>query len=122
MRIALLNNRYFMVGGTTRYLFNIERLLTERGHNVIPFSNRYEETVDTAYAHYFADPPGGRDASVYFRGAPMTLRRAWGLFSRGVYDLGVRKKLERMLSKEQIEMVYSVNICNFVQWPIWGSF
>lgn len=114
MKIALLNNQYFMVGGTTRYLFNVKRLLESYGNTVVPFSNRYPETVETEYAHYFPLPPGGKDATVFFGDAPMTWRRAWGLFVRGIYDWSVRRKLERMLRAESIDLVYSINICNFL--------
>lgn len=113
MRIALLNNRYFMVGGTTRYLFKIRELLESRGHTVIPFSNLYSETVDTPYARYFVNPPGGVNAP-FFGDAPMTPRRALALAKRGTYDPAVRRALVRLIDEERIDIVYSINICNFL--------
>lgn len=113
MRIGLVNNRYFMIGGTTRYLFNVQALLESRGHQVIPFSNRYPETVDTPYAAHFVDPPGDPTAA-RFGQSELGPRRAWSLFERGLYSRSVRRQFERVIDEQELDIVYSVNICNFI--------
>ena len=113
MRIALLNNRYFMVGGTTRYLFNVEALLREAGHTVVPFSNRYAQTVETPYSAHFVDPPGDPNAPFY-RQARLSLRAKWSLFVRGAYSHSVKRAFGRVLDEHDIDLAFSVNICNFL--------
>jgi len=112
VRIALVNNRWFMVGGTTRYLFNVKALLERHGHEILPFSNRYSRTVDAPTLEYFVDPPGGDD--VFFQQGSMTPARAWGLFRRSVYDTAVKRAFGRLLDERGADLVYSVNICNFL--------
>lgn len=113
LRIALVNNRWFMVGGTTRYLFNVQRMLEQAGHTVIPFSNRYPQSVANPYLDGFVDPPGDPNAA-FFGKAELTLARKWSLFTRGVYSPEVRRKLEALIDRHSIDLVYSINICNFL--------
>ena len=113
MRIGLVNNRYFMIGGTTRYVFNVQALLEEHGHEVVPFSNRYPETVDTPHVEHFVDPPGDPAAARY-KDARVGPRRAWSLFRRSLYSKEVRRALEGVIDRHRLDLVYSVNICNFL--------
>jgi len=113
VRIGLVNNRYFMIGGTTRYVFNVQALLEEHGHEVVPFSNRYPETVDTPHVEHFVDPPGDPAAARY-KDARVGPRRAWSLFRRSLYSKEVRRALEGVIDRHRLDLVYSVNICNFL--------
>lgn len=113
LRIALVNNRWFMVGGTTRYLFNVQRMLEQAGHTVVPFSNRYPQSLDTPHIDGFVDPPGDPNAA-FFGKAELNLARKWSLFTRGVYSFEVKRKLEALIDRHAIDLVYSVNICNFL--------
>lgn len=113
MRVSLINNRYFMVSGATRYLLNIEQLLRDAGHVTIPFSNRYGETISNDYEKYFVNPPGGVDAP-FFEDAELTLGRALALTVRGAYSLKVRAAFSRQLRECKPDLCYSINICNYI--------
>ncbi len=63
MRILLVNYRYFVSGGPEKYLFNIQKRLTDEGHEVIPFSVHSNRNVLTPYDRYFVEPIGGRDVT-----------------------------------------------------------
>ena len=54
MKILLVNYRYFISGGPEKYMFNIKRVLEEKGHEVIPFSVHSNRNVETEYSRYFA--------------------------------------------------------------------
>jgi len=47
MKILIANYRYFVSGGPERYMFNVIGALTDRGHDVIPFSIRYSQNNPT---------------------------------------------------------------------------
>ncbi len=113
LRIALVNNRWFMAGGTTRYLFNVKALLEEHGHTVVPFGNRYPQTDASIDTSSFVDPPGD-PAAPFFHQARLGTRERWSLFLRGVYSREVRRTFTQLLRTQRIDVVLSVNICNFL--------
>ena len=63
--ILLANYRYFISGGPERYLFNLEKELENRGHEVIPFSIDYLKNKPSPYSKYFVRPIGDRDQIYY---------------------------------------------------------
>jgi len=56
MKIILIHYRYYEASGPERYLFNISKVLKERGNEVIPFSLNYTENNDSEYSKYFPKP------------------------------------------------------------------
>ncbi|MBI4320991.1 MAG: glycosyltransferase family 4 protein [Chloroflexi bacterium] len=56
MRVLVGNKFYFELGGTERYVFQLEQMLRERGHEVIPFATRDPRNRDTAFERYFVEP------------------------------------------------------------------
>ncbi len=56
MKILIINHRYFISGGPERYLFNLNDLLEEKGHEVIPFSISYSANLQSDYEEYFVPP------------------------------------------------------------------
>ncbi len=59
MKILLVNNHYFNYRGADRYFFNIKSGLEKAGHTVVPFSFRYDATLETPYLSYFPEPITG---------------------------------------------------------------
>jgi glycosyltransferase involved in cell wall biosynthesis len=59
MKILMVNNHYFNYRGADRYYFNVMEGLERAGHQVIPFSFRYDATVETPYLRYFPEPITG---------------------------------------------------------------
>ena len=55
MKILIVNYAYFINGGPERYLFNIIGSLESYGHEVVPFSMRSKENINTEYGKYFVD-------------------------------------------------------------------
>jgi len=56
MKIVLLHVEYFVKGGAARYMFNIKKLLENKGHTVIPFSVQHDENEKSEYSKYFLSP------------------------------------------------------------------
>jgi glycosyltransferase involved in cell wall biosynthesis len=56
MKIIIVHYRFYESGGPETYLFNIIKLLSEKGHEIIPFSIDYPENKDSKYSKYFSKP------------------------------------------------------------------
>ena len=110
MKIVVLHNRYHLTSGPERYLFSLERLLTERGHEVVPFSVRYAQNRPSPHDRYFVPPPGGEDAR-YFRELRGPLARS-RLFSRSVYHAPSRRLLRGLLRDEHPDLAYVLIVAN----------
>jgi len=105
MRIILANYRYFVSGGPERYMFNVTDALTERGHEIIPFSIHYERNQPTSYSHYFVEPLGER-GEVYFREQRMTLKTIRRTLSRLFYAPDVEQAVTRLVSDTKPQIAY----------------
>lgn len=55
MRVINVGQNYHLRGGSDKYMFSLESLLRDRGHEVIPFASRQAANVETPWSTYF--PP-----------------------------------------------------------------
>lgn len=111
MRILLVNYRYFISGGPEKYMFNIKKMLEDKGHEVIPFSIHSNKNVETEYAKYFVEPIGDRDA-VYYDDCKKTPKVIWQMFSRSCYSLEVEKAIQREIRDVKPDLVYIIHFVN----------
>lgn len=105
MRILLCNYRYFVSGGPERYMFNVAGALADHGHDVIPFSIRYQQNQDTPYSGYFAEPLAAPD-QVYYREQDWTPRTTWRTVSRLFYARDVEKAVTRLAKDTNPQIAY----------------
>jgi glycosyltransferase involved in cell wall biosynthesis len=105
MKILLTNYRYFVSGGPERYLFNIAKGLTDRGHEVIPFSIRYSRNHPSPYSRYFVDPIGGED-EVYFREQKKTPRTIIKSLTRLFYARDVETSVSKLIKDTKPDTAY----------------
>tara|TARA_B100000768_G_scaffold156985_1_gene154804 strand:- start:1332 stop:2624 length:1293 start_codon:yes stop_codon:yes gene_type:complete len=56
MKIIIIHYRYYEAGGPERYLFNVMKMLSKKGHEVIPFSLDYPENKESKYSKFFPKP------------------------------------------------------------------
>lgn len=111
MNICIINYRYFVSGGPERYMFSIMEKLEEAGHRVVPFSFAYRDSVQTKYAEYFADPPGGPDAA-WFKDLKLSPAQKVGMLTQVIYNRDAKAKLKRLLREQEIDLVYGLQIVN----------
>ena len=55
MKILLINKFYYLSGGAERYVFEWERLLRSRGHDVMIFSMRHPENLLSRQERFFTE-------------------------------------------------------------------
>lgn len=111
MRILLVNYRYFLSGGPEKYMFNIKKMLEDRGHEVIPFSVHSNKNVETEYSRYFVEPIGSRDA-VYYDEYKKTPKVMWQLLTRSCYSLEVEKAIQKEIKDVKPDLVYIIHFVN----------
>lgn len=105
MKILIANYRYFVSGGPERYMFNVSDALTNRGHEVIPFSIRYSQNDSTPYERYFVSPLAGMD-QVYFRDHRFTPGVILKTLSRLFYAPEVEAAVTRLVEDTHPDLAY----------------
>jgi len=105
MRIILANYRYFVSGGPERYMFNVTYALTERGHEIIPFSIRYSKNSPSPYEEHFVAPPAEKD-QIYFRDQSFSPWVVLKTLSRLFYATDVEKAVQRLINDTQPDIAY----------------
>jgi glycosyltransferase involved in cell wall biosynthesis len=56
MRVVLLNNFYYLRGGSEKVFLDELEMLNALGHDAIPFSRRHEKNVYSEYSNFFPMP------------------------------------------------------------------
>jgi len=113
MNILLCNYRYFVSGGTERYLFNLTRILESKGHTVVPFSMQYKKNEPTPFSRYFALSPSGPD-HVQFDDSELRLSKKLRLFSALLYNQEAKRKIKTIIRQEKIDIVHTIQIVNYL--------
>lgn len=109
MRIAIVNYRYFIEGGPERYLFNISDILTQHGHEVIPFSIKNSRNAATPYEKYFLDSV---DDEVRFDKNTKSPSKILKSFSRMFYSFEAKRKFEIFLEETRPDIIYIIHYHN----------
>ncbi len=111
MKILIVNYRYFISGGPEKYMFNIKKLLEEKGHEVIPFSVHSNRNVESEYSRYFVEPIGGRNAT-YFDDVKKTPKSIWKMITRSCYSLEVKRAIQQEIRDVKPDLVYILHYVN----------
>lgn len=113
MRILLVNKFFYLRGGAERSFFETKRVLEARGHRVIPFSMQDERNRPTPYARYFVN-------KVEFN-KDHSLREKAEIVPRVIYFRQARKRLEKLLRREQPDVAHLHNIAHQISPSILDS-
>lgn len=99
MKILQINKFYYLKGGAERYFFDLQRLLQEKGHQVIPFAMKNERNVDTPYKQYFVSQIDIEKPRFSFRSA-----------GRIIYSFEAKRKIKELVAKERPDIAHIHNI------------
>jgi glycosyltransferase involved in cell wall biosynthesis len=105
MKIILANYRYFQSGGPERYMFNVTDALVKRGHEVIPFSIKYNKNITTPYSRYFVEPLGSRD-EITFKEHGKSLKTMGRTLQRLFYANDVYRAIKDIVVDTQPQIAY----------------
>ena len=113
MRILLVNKFYYLRGGAERSVFDTERMLRAEGHEVIPFAMSDERNRPSLRERYFVD-------KVEFN-REHSLREKLEIIPRVIYFRQARRRLERLLRREQVDLAHLHNIAHQISPSILDS-
>ena len=112
MKIILVNYRYFISGGSERYLFNVKALLEKNGHTVIPFSVKHKLNSCSEYDKYFISPLGKGDLTYFSESDKTSFNQIFKFFSRMFYSFEARKKFRKLIIDTNPDLVYVLQYQN----------
>lgn len=93
MKILLVNKFYYHRGGDCIYMFNLELLLKENGHEVAVFAMDYPDNLDTPWKKYF----------------PQNMTKLL-VFTRPFGSKEVKTKFKKLLDDFQPDVIHLNNI------------
>jgi len=104
MNVLAANKYYFVKGGAERYFFELQRILEEHGHSVIPFAMAGDRNEATPWSSYFVSHEPFED------GAPVLARL--GAAGRVLYSWEARRRIESLVDKARPDVAHLHNIAH----------
>ncbi len=97
LKILQINKFYYLRGGSERYLFELEKILKQAGHEAVPFSMKDERNQPSPYQKYFIEPMNLHRFS---------LKNIFKIF----YNWEAACNLEKLIKKEKPDLAHLHNI------------
>lgn len=103
MKIISAEKYYFITGGASRVFFETNKLLEDKGHQVIPFTGRYPENFKSPYEQYFVPRftllSGEENSKV-------SIYKYLKAFFDALYAFDVEKAVSRMIEDHHPDMAH----------------
>lgn len=106
MKILKAHKFYNIVGGSERYYFDLMKLLSSHGHQIIPFSMLNDNNVETPYKDYFVSHVDFDQSSLHH-----FLSNGPKILGRTIYSRESKRKIERLIrdTKPDIAHIHMVD-------------
>jgi glycosyltransferase involved in cell wall biosynthesis len=104
MKVLVANKYYFVKGGAERYLFELGRILEERGVATVPFAMEHEENEPSEHSDLFVSHESFDGA-----GGPLDGVRA---AARLLYSVEAKKKIEALVDRTRPDVGHLHNIAH----------
>lgn len=114
MKILILNHRFFHSGGPEQYMFNVTRLLQDRGHEVAHFSFANDNNEYSPFSGYFPISPYGGSEAVYYKDAGLNIFEKIGSAAKLFYNREVSVSLKKLISDFKPDVAYILQGFNFI--------
>jgi glycosyltransferase involved in cell wall biosynthesis len=101
MKIIQANKFYRLKGGAERYMFEVSKWLEEQGNEVVPFSMKHPDNVETPYLQYFVS---------YVQTQQVKVGGAFKTAGRMFYSLEARRKMASLIAHERPDLCHLHNI------------
>ena len=112
MKIVLAHKYFYRGGGTASYLFALMEQLRLRGHEPIPFTVAYEQTVPREHSEYYVSPPGGA-GNTHLR----DLHSPWAklkVMGRAIWSAEAYGKARRLARDLSPDVAYVHNLYSYM--------
>lgn len=102
MKILAANKFYYLKGGAERHFFNLNEMLKERGHKIIPFAMQDKRNIPSPYEKYFVS-----NVNLEKAGFSVNDTKAAG---RIIYSFEARRKINNLIDKYKPDIAHVHNI------------
>ncbi|MBN2183725.1 MAG: glycosyltransferase family 4 protein [Candidatus Krumholzibacteriota bacterium] len=105
MRILMVQTYHYYRGGDSTYMFNLSRLLEQKGHEVIHFAMQHPQNIESEYSGYFT-------SEIDFPSllAESSAGAALKVLSRSIYNSEARKAIDRLIEDKRPDIAHFNNI------------
>ncbi len=97
MKIISINKFFWKKGGSEAVFFGEKELLESHGHQVIPFSMRADENLESEYADYFVE-------NVDYSSPKLSSKLSAA--AKIIYSFDARRKMESLLSNVDADIAH----------------
>ncbi|RMD99139.1 MAG: glycosyltransferase family 1 protein [Calditrichaeota bacterium] len=97
----MVDKYYFIKGGAERYFFELKKLLTAHGHEVIPFSMKHRLNFASPYESYFVDNIEFNHLSSYQK-----VVQAPKIVGRVIYSREAKKAVSRLIEEVKPDLAH----------------
>lgn len=97
MKILMINNHHYMMGGSEKVYFETAKILEEKGHQVIYFSTQEGKTIPNTNSNFFVKDPQFKNSSL--------LKKIKNGF-RFIYSIEAKEKLTKLIEKEKPDIAH----------------
>lgn len=105
MNILQINKFFHVCDGTSRYFFNVSKLLEEKGHRVLFFSMEHPQNLPSIYSKYFVSNISYREN---------ILQNTLKILSRMFYSIEARNQIKRLLDESSTDLVHIHSIYHHI--------
>ncbi|NPV45532.1 MAG: glycosyltransferase family 4 protein [Armatimonadetes bacterium] len=113
MRIVLAHKYFYRGGGTATYIFALLEELQKRGHECIPFTVAYEQTVPREYWGYYVSPPAG-ERTTHLKDMKLSPLESIKLLGRATWSTEAYRQATRLVSDLKPDIAYVLNIYSYM--------
>lgn len=109
MKILLVNKYHYVKGGADSVFFNTQRLLEEKGHEVIPFCTKNEKNIHSEYERYFVNAPEIRE---------LNWQNKLKSVKRFLWNDDAATQIEKVIIEQKPDIAHLHNIFNGLSFSI----
>ena len=113
MKVVLAHKYFYRGGGTATYLFALMPELEKRGHECIPFTVAYDQTVPSKYSRYFVSPVAG-SSQTHLKDMKKTPWLMLKLLARATWSLEAYRKALQLCDELKPDIAYVHNLYSYM--------
>jgi len=102
MKILITNKFFYPKGGAERWMFNVDRLLNDRGHETVHLSIRDPQNLESPWNEYFISPVDYNKPLLHFE----SIRSFFRLF----HSSELKKSINRLVAETRPDVVLVNNV------------
>jgi glycosyltransferase involved in cell wall biosynthesis len=112
MKILMVNKFFYPFGGTESYVFNLSRMLMNKGHQVVPFGMKHEDNIEEFKFEYFVE-------NIDYNTKSFANKIQYA--AKILYSFEAKKKIRNLIEKSKPDIAHLHNIYHQLSPSILGE-